>query len=113
MSSNSRFLNHLKHKFGSEARLEVAICNAYLTEETANFCSNYLKLEVDTKDGELGQNVTSSAANQSDPDVPELFRLNMGHASSEDCLRFLQDKEYDRAHLCVLANCGILKDYER
>ncbi|XP_057247483.1 uncharacterized protein LOC125492831 [Beta vulgaris subsp. vulgaris] len=79
-----RFLNHLKRKVVQKARVEGSICNAYLFIE-----------------------------NHHDPNIPEMFRVDCGRTSTNDRLRFLQDKEYDRAQLYVLANSGILSEYER
>ena len=45
--------------------------------------------------------------------LPKMFRGDGGRAPTQGRLRFLQDKEYERAHLYVLANSGILGDYER
>lgn len=103
----------MKRKVGNKARVEGSICNAYLTEEIANFCSNYFQPEVDTKSRDLGRNVTSTVENESDQDIPEIFRDDGGRASTEGRLRFLQDIEYERAHLYVLANTGMLDDFER
>ncbi|XP_056688736.1 uncharacterized protein [Spinacia oleracea] len=108
-----RFLNHLKRKVGNKARVEASICNAYLMEEISNFCSNYFQPEVETKARDLGRNVNSVVENQDDVNIPEMFRVDSGRAPINGRLRYLQDKEYDRAHLYVLANSGILGDYER
>ncbi|XP_057251800.1 uncharacterized protein LOC130591871 [Beta vulgaris subsp. vulgaris] len=108
-----RLLNHLKRKVGNKARVEGSICNAYLTEETTNFCSNYFQPGVDTKSRDLGRNVNPDVASTHGLGVPELFREDCGRPGTDGRLRWLQDKEYDRAHLYVLANSGILSDYER
>ncbi|XP_056698165.1 uncharacterized protein [Spinacia oleracea] len=108
-----RFLNHLKRKVGNKARVEGSICNAYLMEEISNFCSHYFQPEVDTKARDLGINVHSVVENQHDVNIPEMFRVDCGRAPTNGRLRFLQDIKYDRAHLYVLANSGILGEYER
>lgn len=89
----------MKRKVGNKARVEGSICNAYLTEEIANFCSNYFQPEVDTKSRDLGRNVTSIVENESDQDIPEIFRDDGGRTSTEGRLRFLQDMGYEHAHL--------------
>lgn len=61
----------------------------------------------------MGRNVTMTVENETPPDMPEIFRDDGGRASSEGRLRYLQDNEYERAHLYVLSNAGILDDYER
>ena len=108
-----RFLNHLKRKVGNKARVEGSICNAYLTEEIANFCSNYFQPEVDTKSRDMGRNVYPDVESQHDLGVPEMFREDCGRPTTNGSLRWLQDIEYDRAHFYVLANSGILGEYER
>ncbi|XP_019108058.3 uncharacterized protein LOC104906988 [Beta vulgaris subsp. vulgaris] len=108
-----RLLNHLKRKVGNKAHVEGSICNAYVTEEIANFCSNYFQPGVDTKSRDLGRNVNPDVASTHGLGVPELFREDCGRPGTDGRLRWLQDKEYDRAHLYVLANSGILSDYER
>ena len=92
---------------GNKARVEGSICNAYLAEEISNFCSQYFQSEVDTKSRDLGRNAYL------DVNVPELFREDCGRPTSSGSKRWLTDKEYIRAHLYILANCGILSDYER
>lgn len=103
----------MKRKVGNKARVEGSICNAYLMEEISNFCSHYFQPEVDTKARDLGRNVHSVVENQHDVNIPEMFRVDCGRAPTNGRLRFLQDMEYDRAHLYVLANSGILGEYER
>ncbi|XP_021723286.1 uncharacterized protein LOC110690720 [Chenopodium quinoa] len=108
-----RFFNHLKRKVGNKARVKSSICNAYLNEEIANFCSHYFQSEVDTKAQDLGKNVNSKVERHlQEKDVPELFKV-YGHAPNEGSRRFLENVEYQHAHMYVLANCGILGDYEK
>ncbi|XP_057248084.1 uncharacterized protein LOC130590131 [Beta vulgaris subsp. vulgaris] len=78
-----RFLNHLKRKIGNKARVEGSICNAYLCEEIANFCSNYFQQGVDTKTRDLGRNVTDEVDRMLDENVPELFRVDCGRPSKQ------------------------------
>ncbi|XP_021730557.1 uncharacterized protein LOC110697498 [Chenopodium quinoa] len=109
-----RFLNHLKRKIGNKARVEGSICNAYLTEEIANFCSNYFQSTVDTKTRDLGRNVNADVESTSDDaEIPKLFKEDSGRVSNEGRTRFLDDKELECAHLFVLRNTGILGEYER
>ncbi|XP_021762253.1 uncharacterized protein LOC110727027 [Chenopodium quinoa] len=109
-----RFLNHLKRKIGNKARVEGSICNAYLTEEIANFCSNYFQSTVDTKTRDLGRNVNADVESTSDDaEIPELFKEDSGRVSNEGRTRFLDDKELECAHLFMLRNTGILGEYER
>lgn len=111
---NYRFLNHLKRKIGNKARVEGSICNAYLTEEISNFCSNYFQPSVDTKTRDLGRNVNADVESPADNDeIPELFTVDKGRVSNLGKTRYLDDKELERAHLFVLRNTGILGEYER
>ncbi|XP_021746191.1 uncharacterized protein LOC110712080 [Chenopodium quinoa] len=109
-----RLLNHLKRKIGNKARVEGSICNAYLTEEIANFCSNYFQSTVDTKTRDLGRNVNADVESTlDDAEIPELFKEDSGRVSNEGKTRFLDDKELECAHLFVLRNTGILGEYKR
>ncbi|XP_021735138.1 uncharacterized protein LOC110701823 [Chenopodium quinoa] len=109
-----RFLNHLKRKIGNKARVEGSICNAYLTEEISNFCSNYFQPSVDTKTRDLGRNVNADVESPADNDeIPKLFTMDKGRVSNLGKTRYLDDKELERAHLFVLRNTGILGEYER
>lgn len=106
----------MKRKVGNKAHVEGSICNAYLAEEIANFCSKYFQAEIDTKSRDLGRNVYSDDdgdIDMHDDHIPELFKEDCGHVPNEGRIRYLEDKEYDRAHFYVLANCGILDDFER
>jgi len=107
-------LNHLKHKISNKARVEGSICNAYLTEEIANLCSNYFDESVDTKARDLGRNVNADVeSGPNNIDIPELFKVDSGRVPNDGKSRFLDEKELKRAHLFVLSNTGILGDYER
>ena len=109
-----RFLNHLKRKIGNKARVEGSICNAYLTEEISNFCSNYFQHPIDTKTRDLGRNVNVDVeCNSYNNDVPELFTVDTGRVPSRVKSRYLDDKELNSAHFFVLSNSGILGEYER
>jgi len=104
-----RFLNHLKKKIGNKARVEGSICNAYLTEEIANFCSLYFEKHIETK----AKNLNIDVADELDTSLPKCFQMQ----NDEGCLstgetRFLDDKEYNQAHLYVLSNCEELESYE-
>ncbi|XP_021773298.1 uncharacterized protein LOC110737240 [Chenopodium quinoa] len=109
-----RFLNHIKRKIGNKAHVEGSICSAYLTEEISNFCSNYFQPSVDTKTRDLGRNVNADVDTSLDTnDILELFTEDTGRVSTEGKLRWLDEKEFQRAHLFVLSNSGILGEYER
>jgi Domain of unknown function (DUF4218) len=98
----------LKKKIGNKARVEGSICNAYLNEEVANFCSLYFDQHVETKASKL----TVGVPDELDSDIPELFR-SLGEGSTiKGSRKWLSTKEYDLAHLYVLSNIEILREYE-
>ena len=104
----------MKRKIGNKARVEGSICNAYLTEEIANFCSYYLKQDVDSKTRDLGRNVNADVeVNSYDNDLPEMFTVDIGKPSKQGKTEYLDKKSRDGAHLFVLSNSGILEAYER
>jgi len=103
----------LKRKVGNKARVESSICNAYLMEEIADFCVNYFDESVDTKTRDSGRNVTICDHMESNPNIPDLFSLNVGYAPSEGTRRYLDEREFRVAHGYVLSNCEILKPFER
>ena len=113
MSFTHRFLNNLKCKVGNKARVEGSICNAYLAEEISNFCSQYFQSGVDTKSRDLGRNAYPDVESRHGVNVPELFREDCGRPGTSGSKRWLTEREYERAHMYILANCGILSDYER
>ena len=43
----------------------------------------------------------------------ELFSMNVGYASSQGNIRYLDERDFRVAHAYVLSNCDILKPYER
>ncbi|XP_074300489.1 uncharacterized protein LOC141631763 [Silene latifolia] len=103
-----RFLNHLKRKIGNKARVEGSICNAYLLEEISNFCSLYYEKHIDTKAKQL--DVCDEVEPESN--LPELFQDHMGKHSGKCHLRYLDDKEYQSAHMYILSNCEKMNPYE-
>ena len=105
-----RFLNHLKRKIGNKAHVEASICNAYLLEEIANFCSTYFEDHIDTKT--LSLNLKDKEVVTNDPNLPELFQNHKGKASGKCTVRYLEEHEYTLAHKYILSNCEILKPYE-
>ncbi|XP_074267462.1 uncharacterized protein LOC141590803 [Silene latifolia] len=99
----------ISKKIGNKARVEGSICNAYLTKEIANFCSLYFEKHIETK----AKNLNIDKADEVDTSVPEFFQTHDDEGcSSSGETRYLDDKEYNRAHLYVLSNCEILEPYE-
>lgn len=103
----------MKRKVGNKARVEGSICNAYLTEEISNFCNFYFESHVDTKARDTSRNASRAIPEEVDPNIPALFSSNVGHATTNGEVKFLDDKDYQVAHGYVLANCELLLDYER
>ena len=106
-------MGDLKGKVGNKARVESSICNAYLMEEISDFCANYFDESFSTKTRDWGRNVTRSDHIESNPNIPDLFSHNVGHAPSEGIIRYLDEREFAQSHAYVLSNCEILKPYER
>jgi len=106
-------MGDLKQKVGNKAHVKSSICNAYLMQEISYFCTNYFDESIDTKSRDWGRNVTRSYPTESDPDVPELFSINLGYASSQGNIQYLDERDFRVAHAYVFSNCDILKPYER
>lgn len=100
---------------GNKARVESSICNAYLTEEIANFCDAYFAPEVQTKSRELKRNACPDVKHVNDVNepLPDVFSSNIGYAPSEGRKRFLNQQEFVAAHAYVLSNSDLLEKYER
>ena len=101
-------MGDLKQKVGNKARVESSICNAYLMEEISDFCANYFDENISTKSRDLGQNEV-----ESNPNIPDVFSMNVGYAPSEGSTRYLDERQFRVAHAYVLSNCDTLKPYER
>ena len=98
----------MKRKIGNKARVEGSICNAYLNEKISNFCSLYFEQHVDTKANDLTVGITQ----EGESGLPELFQ-SLGEGSTiKGKTRYLSSEEYELAHLYVLSNLEILREYE-
>lgn len=84
-----------------------------MAEEISNFCSNYFQPHIDTKARDFGRNVEVGGDGELDPTLPPIFSLHDGHATTNGKERFLNDKEFQYAHMYVLANSDVLGEYER
>jgi len=94
-------MGDLKQKVGNKAHVKSSICNAYLMQEISYFCTNYFDESIDTKSRDWGRNVTRSYPTESDPDVPELFSINLGYASSQGNIQYLDEQDFRVAHAYV------------
>lgn len=102
----------MKKKIGNKARVEGSICNAYLTEETSNFCTHYFESHVDTKGKKYSCSAYTQDNDPKDKSIPEPFSCNIGYCPSEGTSIFFDEQDYNCAHHYILGNCGILKEYE-
>ena len=108
-----RFLHHLKKKVGNKARFKSLIYNAYLTEEISDFCVVYFEENVDIKTRDLERNICPDVEENHDGQIPDVFSCNIGHASSERRIRYLNQCEYDASHVYVLSNCELTKEVKK
>ena len=105
-------MHHLKKKVGNKARAESSICNAYLTKKISNFYAVYFEQNAD-KTRDLGRNICPDVKEDHDEQISDVFSCNVGHASSEGRVRYLDQCKYDAAYVYVLFNCELLEEYER
>lgn len=106
-----RFLHYLKGKLGTKARVESSLCAVYLAEETSNFCNHYLKRHLDQKAKNVVCNVDKALQETRPQKIPNFFYYNPKDATVKQ--RFLELRDFNTAHGYVLANCELLKEYER
>ena len=107
-----RRMGDIKGKMGNKACAEISICNAYM-EEILDFCANYFDETFSTKTRDWGRNVARSDHTESNPNIPDLFSHNVGHARSEGIIRYLDEWEFAQSHAYALSNCELLKPFER
>jgi len=98
---------------GNKARVESSICYAYLMEEITNFIAHYFDDSVDIKARDMPRNVIRVEQHQADANLPQIFSRNVGYAPNEGSVRFMDHRDHRVAHAYVLANCGLLTDYEQ
>ena len=89
MLTSHRFLNKLKRTVKNKAHPEGSICEAYLAQETTNFCSYYFD--------------TSASLNQSEGPCTStnglsVFQTN-GKTSGKSSYRYLSDRSRFRAEI--------------
>ena len=102
-------LNKLKKMVKKKARPEGSICEAYLVLETTHFCSYYFEPHVQCSTSRVGRNEDDVEDDTIQP-ILSIFNLP-GHLSGSHKRRYLNDKEYDAARLCILLNCFEVRSY--
>lgn len=100
-----RFLHSLKKKVKNKARVEGSICQAYLLEETALFCSHYFESYVQTQNRRVPRNDDGGVS----VEHPPLSIFNHPGRPQGTCKnRFLTDEERIEIQRYVLLNCPLV-----
>lgn len=93
----------------NKARVEGSICEAYLCQETAHFCSYYFEPHVQSSRNRIGRN---DVVGQDMTPEHTLSVFNKPGRSSGRCKsRYLNDRELAAAHLHILLNCEEVQPY--
>lgn len=61
----------------------------------------------------IERNVDAPIDNEVDQTLPQIFSLHDGYDTTVGQERYLNDKEFQHAHMYVLSNSNILEDHER
>ena len=93
----------------NKARPEGSICEAYLALETTHFCSYYFEPHVQYSTSRVGRNEDDLEDDTIQP-ILSIFNLP-GRLSGSHNRRYLNDKEYDAARLCILLNYSEVRSY--
>ncbi|XP_028774325.1 uncharacterized protein LOC114731348 [Neltuma alba] len=102
-----RFLYTLKQKVKNKARVEASICEAYIVEETAMFCSHYFEPGMPPR---ITRPLRNDDGGESNLPVISIFN-HPGRPSGECKARFLNDEEVEAAKRYVLMNCDEVQPY--
>ncbi|GJX52841.1 GRAS protein [Tanacetum coccineum] len=113
LSAVSQLMMNLKRKARNKACIEGSICEAYLIQETSNFCSLYFKSHVQTKLNRVPRNDDGGYVGQNN-------KLNIFNypcrPSGKATERLLDENEYKAAQRYVLLNCEeivpFVKDFD-
>ncbi|GKC35029.1 transposon, En/Spm-like protein [Tanacetum coccineum] len=113
LSAVSQLMMNLKRKARNKACIEGSICEAYLIQETSNFCSLYFESHVQTKLNRVPRNDDGGYVGQNN-------KLNIFNypcrPSGKATERLLDDNEYKAAQRYVLLNCEeivpFVKDFD-
>jgi len=87
----------------NKTRVEGSICEAYLVQETSQFCSYYFESHVQIMRNKVSRNDDGSENEEVDQ-TSTIFN-NLGRYSGTSSCRYLNKKELEAAHLHVLLNC--------
>ncbi|XP_028757229.1 uncharacterized protein LOC114716397 [Neltuma alba] len=102
-----RFLYTLKRKVKNKARVEASICEAYIVEETAMFCSHYFEPSMPPRITRPLRNDDGGESN-----LPAISIFNYPGRPFRECkARFLNDEEVEAAKRYVLMNCDKVQPY--
>ncbi|XP_065874236.1 uncharacterized protein [Euphorbia lathyris] len=105
-----RYLGRLKKSVKNKAQVEGSICNAYLVEESSNFCSYYFEPQVYTRHRKVPRNDDGGDDGVVDKSNLMIFSYNGRHAGP-DKTRWLDEKEHDAIHSYVLLNSAEVRPY--
>ena len=103
----------MKGKVGNKARVKPSIFYAYLMKEITNFIVNFFDDSVDVKARDLPRNMMKIDQDKSDANLPNIFSRNVGYASNEGSVQFLNHLDHRLEHAYVLSNYGLVGEYER
>lgn len=99
-----RFLNHLKKKVTNRARVEASIVEAYLIEETSNFCALYFDTSIETRLNRASRNDDGGYTDEHDC-LSVFHHPGRPIGSQTTNFRLLTSEELKAATLYVLLNC--------
>ena len=98
-----RCMGNLKKKVSNKAFVEGSIMEAYLIEETSQFCSEYFESHVITRRNQVPRNDDGG-------EVERNGRLSIfkypGRQLGQGISRYLTDEEFNAAQLYILHNCN-------
>jgi len=71
-----------------------------------------MKIFTQNQEIDLGQNVTKCYELESNPNIPDVFSMNVGYTPSQGSTRYLDKWDFRVAQAFVLSNYDILKPYQ-
>jgi Domain of unknown function (DUF4218) len=103
-----RELRRLRKKVGNKAHPEGSMVEAYIIEETSNFCSIYFKSDVRTR---LNQNLRHDDGGEQVSEERASIFSYPGRPIGRRARRTIGEREWEVAQLYVLLNCPEVQDY--
>jgi len=82
-------------------------------EEIINFIAHYFDDSADIKAGDLPRNVIRIEQDEVDAYLPAMFSRNVGYAPNEGSIWFMDHRGHRVAHVHMLSNYGLLRNYEQ